>query len=118
MIARFEIRNFRCFKSLKQSLKKFNFIVGESGSGKTALLEALFLAGGGNPEIWFRLRRWRGLGQGTMEIGARESYEALFRDMFYGFDQKNGAVIKLNDSETGNRDLEIFYEGSEIYTLP
>jgi recombinational DNA repair ATPase RecF len=73
------IKNFRCFKQLhQQGLKRFSFLVGESGTGKTAFLEALFLAGGGNAEIWFRLRRWRGLGEGPIEINVRESYESLF----------------------------------------
>jgi AAA ATPase domain len=119
MINQLEIRNFRCFKNLKlHGLKRFNFMVGESGTGKTAILEAMFLGAGGNPEIWFRLRRWRGLGEGPIQIGVRETYEALFRDMFYGFDQKSGANIRILDSELGKRELEIYYKRSEVYTLP
>jgi len=119
MINQIEIRNFRCFKHLKlQSLKRFNFIVGESGTGKTALLEAMFLAGAGNPEVWFRLRRWRGLGEGPISLGVRETYEALFRDIFYGFDQKTGANIRILDSDLGKRELEIYYKKSNVYTLP
>lgn len=119
MINQIEIRNFRCFKQTKlNGLKRFNFIVGESGTGKTALLEALFLASGGNPQIWFRLRRWRGLGEGQMHVGVRETYEALFRDMFYGFDQNSGANIRILDSEIGKRELEIYYKKSNVYRLP
>lgn len=119
MISQFDIKNFRCFKKLNQrGLKRFNFIVGESGTGKTALLEALFLGAAGNPEIWFRLRRWRGLGEGPMQINVRENYEALFRDLFFGFDQATGANIKMWDSSSGKRELEIYYERSAAYTLP
>lgn len=119
MIETFEIRNFRCFKSLKMNaMKRFNFIVGESGTGKTALLEALFLAGGGSPEIWFRIRRWRGLGEGVMQMVVKENYEALFRDLFYGFKQKEGANIRIIDTEEGKRELEIYYKGQDVYRLP
>lgn len=119
MINQVEIRNFRCFKNVKlHGLKRFNFIVGESGTGKTALLEALFLAAAGNPQIWFRLRRWRGLGEGPIQLGVRETYEALFRDMFYGFDQKSGANIRILDSDLGKRELEIYYKKSNVYRLP
>jgi hypothetical protein len=119
MINQIEIRNFRCFKNVKlHGLKRFNFIVGDSGTGKTALLESMFLAAGGNPQIWFRLRRWRGLGEGPMQIGVRETYEALFRDMFYAFDQKSGANIRILDSELGKRELEIYYKKSNVYRLP
>jgi ABC-type lipoprotein export system ATPase subunit len=119
MLSQIEIKNFRCFRSFKQTgLKTFNFIVGESGSGKTALLEAMFLGGGASPEIWFRMRRWRGLGESQMEVSTRESYESLFRDMFYGFNQRKGLNIKLLDSQSGERKLHVYYEGYSTYSLP
>jgi ABC-type polar amino acid transport system ATPase subunit len=119
MISEIHIDNFRCFKQLRlKSLKRFCFLVGESGTGKTALLEAMFLAGGGSPEIWFRIRRWRGLGEGPIELNVRASYEALFRDMFYDFEQKLGANITIFDPNKGKRELSIRYENAEVYTLP
>lgn len=119
MISNIYIDNFRCFKHLRRdSLKRFSFLVGESGTGKTALLEALFLTGGGNAEIWFRIRRWRGLGEGPLDISVRASYESLFRDMFYNFDQKPGANITIIDPKKGKRELFIFYENAEVFTLP
>src|SRR5450755_3816614 len=98
MLTSIDVKNFRCFKHLEQGgLKRFNFIVGDGGSGKTALLEALFLAGGGSPEIYFRLRSWRGFGEFRLQ-GSRESFESLFRDLFFEFDQKSGVLIRLKDS--------------------
>lgn len=119
MISHFAIKNFRCFRQWDQTgLKRFNFIVGESGVGKTALLEALFMVGGVSAEIWFRIRRWRGLGEGPMQIGTRDSYEALFRDLFYQHDQKTKASVTIWDTNEGKREVEVFYEHLDVYTLP
>lgn len=119
MINACEISNFRCFEKLKISgMKRFTFLVGGSGSGKTAFLEALFLTGGSNAEIYFRIRRWRGLGESALELsGTRNSFEALFRDMFHNFDQSLGLDITITDSERGYRSLEVFYERKERYHL-
>lgn len=87
--------------------------------GKQAFLEALFLTGGSNAEIYFRIRRWRGLGQiGLQLTGTRDSFEALFRDMFHNFEQSLGLDIRITDSERGYRSLEVFYERKERYNLP
>jgi predicted ATPase len=119
MITDFEIKNFRCFQHTKQTgIRRFNFIVGGSGSGKTALLEALFLAGGSNPEIYFRLRRWRGFGENISLTGTRDSYEALFRDIFYDFHQELAARIEFTASSSGHRSLDIYYKGDEVLHLP
>lgn len=120
MINSCEIRNFRCFDKIEVTgMRRFTFLVGASGSGKTAFLEALFLSCGSNAEIYFRIRRWRGLGESGMELsGTRNSFEALFRDMFHNFDQARGVDIRLMDSERGQRSLEVFYERKERYNLP
>lgn len=119
MIEQFEIKNFRCYQKWHQSgLKRFNFVVGESGVGKTALLEALFIVGAANPEIWFRIRRWRGFGEGPMQIHTRDNYESIFRDLFYQYDQKTTASVTIWDNAEGKRGLEIFYESGDVYTLP
>jgi energy-coupling factor transporter ATP-binding protein EcfA2 len=117
MINRLELRNFRCFKQLDVSLKRFNIVVGESASGKTALMEALFLLGGGSPEIYFRLRNWRGFSRALTISGTRENYQSLFRDLFYNFDQNTGAILESQDSGTGSRKLEISYGDSKEYGL-
>lgn len=119
MISHFAIKNFRCFRQWDQTgLKRFNFIVGESGVGKTALLEALFLVGGSSAEIWFRIRRWRGLGEGPMQMNMKENYEAVFRDLFYQYDQRQKASITIWDASEGKREVEIFYEHLDVFTLP
>jgi hypothetical protein len=118
MIESFELRNFRCFGKLENTpLKRFNIIVGESGGGKTALMESLFLIGGANPEIYLRLRAWRGLGQ-LLNVPTKDAYESLFRDLFYRFEQSKGAWLSCNDSDAGRRSLDIYYKGKDSFSLP
>lgn len=120
MINSCEIRNFRCFKKVKVTgMKRFTLLVGGSGSGKTAFLEALFLAGGSNPEIYFRIRRWRGFAEKGFELsGTRKSFETLFRDMFYEFDHAAGIDIRLTDSDRGWRSVQVTYEKKETLGIP
>jgi predicted ATPase len=88
MIDSMQVKNFRCFKDLSLGgLKRFNVLVGDSGSGKTALLESLFITAAANPEVYLRMRGWRGLGESLRLAGSRASYESLFRELF--FDLKN-----------------------------
>ena len=120
MITRIDIKNFRCFDSQTLTgLKRFNLIVGESGSGKTALLETLFLISSGNPEGFFRLRKWRGFGDsGKLSLnGTRDSYEGLFRYIFHG--QGKGAVASIQslDSRLGRRSLNIFFEDKKTLSV-
>ncbi|HLY61932.1 MAG TPA: AAA family ATPase [Terriglobia bacterium] len=123
MIDKIEITNFRCFKSQSiGGLKKFNVLVGPSGSGKTALLEALFLVAGGSAEIYYRLRGWRGLGVGgslaLALTGTRMSYESMFRELFFGFDNKASARVEIVDSKMGYRRLSVSYKPDAEYELP
>ena len=119
MISQLELENFKCFKSSKiDHLKRFNVIVGTSGSGKTSLLEALFLHGGSSPEIYFRLRGWRGFGGGVALSGAKESYEGLFRDMFYNFDSNQALSITSVDSDGKRRSLRVSFKENKNYSLP
>jgi len=119
MINSLEIKNFRCFRELKLGgLKRFNILVGDSGSGKTAFLESIFMLGGGSPEVYLRLRRWRGYGDSIKLTGSRTSYESLFRDLFYNFDQSAEARLRLQDSVTGVRSLTISYKGQESSEVP
>jgi AAA15 family ATPase/GTPase len=117
MIKALEIKNFRCFKDLYlRDLKRFNLIVGESGSGKTSLLEAIFLVAGASPEVWMRLRNWRGFSPIFRLSGTRASYESLFRDIFYNFDKRKPASIRLVGSDDKARSLKISYPNQEKYS--
>jgi hypothetical protein len=117
MISRLELRNFRCFEQLDLPLKRFNILVGDSGSGKTAFMESLFMLGGGSPEIYFRIRNWRGFSRTVNLTGTREQYQSLFRDLFYNFNQDNGVVLRSQDDRYGSRQLEIAYGEIEDYGL-
>ncbi len=117
MIQSLEIKNFRCFKSLYlRDLKQFNILVGEGGSGKTAFLESVFLVGGASPEVWMRLRQWRGFSAVFRLTGTRASYESLFRDIFFNFEKRRPASIRLVDSDRSERALRISYPSHEKYS--
>jgi len=107
MIDSFEIKRYRCFSSISVSeLSRINIIVGQSGSGKTALLEALWLCAGGNPQHYFNVLGWRGV-IGTQLRLDTETYDQFFRDMFYRFHTDKGIEMRLEDSERGTWQLEI-----------
>ena len=108
MIDSFEVNRYRCFSSFAASnLSRINVIVGGSGTGKTALLEALWMCGGGNPQHYFNLLAWRGvLSQGEFQLD-RESHDHFFREIFYRFDISKGADFRIEDSEKGVWTLQI-----------
>ncbi len=83
MLKQLEIKNYRCFAHLDlRDFGRINILVGSSGSGKSAFLEALFLAGGISPEIYLRIRQFRGLPAQGIEMHDRDGYESLWRDLF------------------------------------
>lgn len=103
------LTNFRCFKSTSISnLKRVNIIVGRNASGKTALLEALFLASGQSPELALRIKGWRGMAAIVLS-DQRVAYEALWKDLFFGFDQTKEISISLNSGADLVRALTISY---------
>ena len=117
MIDSIEIRNFRCFDkiSLKQ-LKRINIIVGKSASGKTAFLESIFIAAGSSPELPIRVRGWRGLPL-TVISDQRAVYEALWKDLFFSFDQEKEIGVVLKGSKLNTRSLVIGY-GKQPELIP
>jgi predicted ATPase len=119
MITSLEVENFRCFRHLVvDGLKRFNIVVGDSGSGKTAFLEAFFVLGGANPEIWTRMRQWRGAGSSIRLLGTRASYESVFRDIFFDHKKDRGAHFKLVESSGRTRSLDIRYPNQDRYSMP
>ena len=53
-----------------------------------------------------------------MQMNTRENYEAVFRDLFYLHDQKARASVTIWDTSEGKREVEIFYEDLDVYTMP
>jgi len=110
MIETVEIKNFRCFDKLTlKGLKPINVIVGRNASGKTAFLEALYFALG-SPALALKLRGWRGLGQQIQFNESNSSRNAVWRDLFYNFDQAKRVSIEFNGTSNIERKVEIQYD--------
>ncbi len=119
MIRSLEIKNFRCFSTLKlDELPRVNVIVGENGSGKTALLEALYLAMGAGPELALRIRGWRGLPDRLKPGVTDKSFRAFWADLFHRLDSAHPISISIADSQGTRRDLSISYLKEETYVVP
>jgi predicted ATPase len=119
MINTLTVKNFKCFRELRlHDLKRINVIVGRNAGGKTALLEALFLLAAQNPQIVLKLRVFRGMGSEVHLSHERESFQTLWRDLFFGFDQTETIEIVATGSEENSRSLAISYTDAENVTLP
>ncbi len=119
MLTRVNIENFRGFEKLQvPSLRPVNLIVGRNSAGKTAFLEAIFIALGNSPQSVLRLRRWRGMGEGAKITFERGSYEALWKDLFYLYDQKSEILIELAGIAGPVRCLKVSYRQDQTLTLP
>ncbi len=119
MIDTIEIQNFRCFESIRLSdCRRINLVVGRNASGKTALLETIFIASGASPEIGLRLKGWRSSEQGVALTADQSSYENLWKDLFYKFDQGKTISIQFVGSSGFGRSLRILYESGPTFRLP
>jgi hypothetical protein len=119
MIDSLQVENFRCYERLElHGLKRVNIVVGPNSSGKTALLEAVYLAAGGHPEVVLKMRVWRGLGQSLQVSNDRRSYESLWKDLFHRFDQKKIVSTSIVGSRENTRSARVYYESQESFTLP
>jgi AAA15 family ATPase/GTPase len=116
MIQSLEISNFRGFKQIALSnLPRINVLIGESGSGKTSFLEALWIQAGVSPEIYFRMRAFRGMAEQQATFSDKLVYEGFFKDIF--FDPSREAQIQIMDSASGLRYLSIGYSSSSQIAL-
>jgi hypothetical protein len=119
MITSVKIKNFKCFKEASlNDLGMLNVVVGENGSGKTALLEGIFLSQGGSPELATRFRKWRGIGGDIVFDGTRKSYESLWVDLFFRFDQRKIITVEVAGDQQQARSLKIFYAPGEPSVIP
>jgi AAA15 family ATPase/GTPase len=119
MIDTLSIDNFKCFKKLRlKDLKRFNILVGRNAGGKTALLEALFLLASANPQNVLKLRAFRGMAAGLQVSNERSGFEALWRDLFFNFDQETTIEIASTGSDRHSRSLSVSYSDIENVTLP
>ncbi|MCY4058918.1 MAG: AAA family ATPase [Gammaproteobacteria bacterium] len=119
MIQDLKISNFKCFHDVHlRDLGRFNVIVGRNGGGKTAFLEALFLLASVGPELVLKIRRMRGLGD-SVSIGAeRGSFESLWRDLFFDFDQTSTITLRSVGTDENTRSLTVSYGPPAGATLP
>jgi len=118
MIESLTVENFRCFESVEiHDLKRINVLVGRNASGKTALLEAIFMASAGHAEVALRMRSWRLLGQAEIKL-EREAVEALWRDMFFGFDLSKFITISIKGTPQSTQTVRVFNTQAEAVFVP
>ena len=118
MLTSLHVENFRCFYRLDlEDFGLINVVVGDNASGKTAFLESIFLPGG-NPDLIFHLRSWRGMGQPAPTVQRRKNaYESLWKDLFFQFNQQKPITIALRGTIENSRILKIYYNGAGGETL-
>ena len=118
MIRSLDIENFRCFASVHlDDIRRFTIVTGQNGSGKTALLESLFVAGGGSPEIYLRTGLWRGNDE-IIIPGEQSSAASIFEDFFHQFNIEDGLRISFKDSIRGKREVHIILDPEEMVHFP
>lgn len=114
MITNLRIKNFRGYEDETiDELRRINIIVGANGSGKTALLEAIYLALGADPELYFKLRVWRGFGE-SVQITATD----LWNDLFFNYGREKHATISYEGTSPHNRELEIYFDKDSPTIIP
>lgn len=118
MIQALDISNFKCFKEVRlRDLGRFNVIVGRNGGGKTAFLEALFFLASTGPQLVLKIRRMRGLGDTSISSN-RGSFQSLWRDFFFDFDETSTIELHSRGTDENARSLTVSYGPPEGATLP
>jgi hypothetical protein len=107
MIRTLSIENFRGIeRATIDNLKRINVVVGPNGTGKTALLEAVYLAGGNSPENLLKSKQWRGRELGEIQGDLDTIQAALWSDTFR--DPSLGeARVAITDTSGDVRSVEI-----------
>src|SRR6266496_181697 len=110
MLTSLHVENFRCFKNLDLAdFGLINVVVGKNSAGKTALLESIFLGGGG-PELPALFRTWRGVTGVIPPIQTKAAYEAFWEDLFFRFNSDLTIKVKLLGTPENTRSTKIFYD--------
>lgn len=123
MYSSIRVKGLRCFDDLQlNDLALVNLVVGQNNVGKTTLLEAVFLhSGQTNPELAFRLQRYRGM-EGPYQFGTEAPWNVLFHQLdrsrlleISGVDtESKSRVVRLTamDEDASTRELG---EGDSSY---
>jgi AAA15 family ATPase/GTPase len=111
----FEVKNFRCFKSLSvTNVKRVNLITGLNNVGKTALLEALFIHSGAyNPELTLRIDAFRGIRQVRIEASG-EWYQPPWASLFNEFDTTKTIQLEGSYGDDNKRVVKLRTAHKEI----
>jgi AAA15 family ATPase/GTPase len=107
MINKIKIDNFKCFKTIQlDKLARVNVIVGPNSAGKTALMEAIYLACGANPELALKVRLFRGFNVLSVTTD-KAGNESVWKDIFNNFDLSKSINISLEGTTSFCRNLKI-----------
>lgn len=102
MYKSFSVKNFRGFEDLQvEPLGRVNLIAGKNNVGKTALLEALFIHSGMNPELAGRMNIWR-------EIRPSRDPTEVWGPLFLNFDLD--VPITMLSIDSGERTRKLMVE--------
>ncbi len=116
MIKSISIKNFRGFADVSISgLRRINVLTGQNASGKTAFLEALYLALGANPQLYFKLKTWRSLGERIELVPAPVD---LWRDLFHHLNLEKEIAISYRGTSQHTRELKIFVDKKKPILIP
>lgn len=119
MINKIGINCFKCFRHIQlRELKQFNIIVGRNAGGKTAFLESLFILAGVTAQLPLQVRAFRGMGGDVQISSDRRAFQALWSDLFHGFNEEGQIDIRAIGTDLNSRELSIKHEKAKTLTQP